>query len=175
MTVVTKFEAATRHLNAVIRLLFEGEDSLVVHSLAASAANVFSDLVETRDSHKSWRWLIREDHGLSSAGIRDVLHRSWNFFKHAERDPNETLDFNANETEYLIFHATVECGEYGVTSIEMQLFQLWFLASGRLQLVEADDLHLAGEQLFPGLAGMPREQQFREGAKALRMQVEDLR
>ena len=175
MTVVTKFEAATRHLNAAIRFLFEGEDSLVVHSLAASAANVFSDLVENRGNHKSWRELMREDHGFSPAELRQVLHRSWNFFKHADRDPNETLDFNADETEHLIFYATVECGEYGVTSTEMQLFQLWFLASGRLQLAEADDLHLVSEQLFPGLAGMPREQQFSEGAKALRMQVEGLR
>lgn len=175
MTVVTKFEAATRHLNAAIRFLFEGEDSLVVHSLAASAANVFSDLVENRDSHKSWRHLMREDHGLSLAELRHVLHRSWNFFKHAERDPNETLDFNADETEHLIFHATVECGEYGVTSTEMQLFQLWFLASGRLQLAEADDLHAVTDQLFPGLAEMPREQQFQEGAKALRMRIEGLR
>jgi hypothetical protein len=175
MPVVTKFEAATRHLNAAIRFLFEGEDSLVVHSLAASAANVFSDLVENRDSQKSWRQLMREDHGFSSAELRHVLHRSWNFFKHADRDPNETLDFNADETEHLIFYATVECGEYGVTSTEMQLFQLWFIASGRLHLAEAEDLHLAVDQLFPGLEEMSREAQFREGAKALRMRIEGLR
>jgi hypothetical protein len=55
MQPVTKLEAAVRQLNAAVRFLFAEEGSLVVHSLAVSAANVFSDLADKKSGGMSWR------------------------------------------------------------------------------------------------------------------------
>ena len=43
---VNKLEAATRQLDAAIRLLFAGEDIVAVHTLAGAASAVLTNLID---------------------------------------------------------------------------------------------------------------------------------
>ena len=84
MRQVSKLEAARRQIDAAIRMLFNEEDNLAVHTLAWAAhcvvrdvakatgkANLLSDFFERHlDSH-----------------YRELA----NFLKHADRDPNEAI------------------------------------------------------------------------------------
>ncbi|MCY1264117.1 hypothetical protein D9M68_455130 [compost metagenome] len=171
MHLITKLEAAKRQLNAAIRLLFSAGDAIAVHSLAVSAASLFSDLADHEPDVTSWREMMREDHGMTPAQIKSVINRSWNFFKHADRDPQGTLEFDAKESEYIIFFATLECGELSETSTEMQVFQLWFLATGRTKLDDENEIQRCAETLFPGLHQFPRETQLSVGAQVLGRQL----
>ncbi len=173
MESVTKLDAANRQLNAAIRFLFASGDPIAVHTLALAAANVYSDLVDKHPEVKSWRERIRVDHGMTDAEIRKVLHRAWNFFKHGDRDPDAVLEFDTGEVEYIIFHATLECGEIAKTSIEMQVFQLWFLASGTFRLDDEDEIQRFSEALFSGIADLPRDERLRRGHEVLMRQLED--
>lgn len=171
MPSVTKRQAAKSQLNAAVRLRFACEEPLVVHTLAVNAANLYSDLIEKTTSVESWRQNMRMDHGMSEAEIRSVLHRAWNFFKHADRDPNDSLEFEPDETDYVIFYSTLECGELEPTSTEMQVFQLWFLATERFNLGSDNEIQRAAESLFPGLAGLDRSTQLEQGRKFLEQQL----
>lgn len=168
---ITKLEAATRQLNVAIRLLFADQDAIVVHSLAVSAANLYSDLADHEPDLTSWREMMCEDNGMTPTQIKNVLNRSWNFFKHADRDPKEVLEFDQKESEYIIFFATLECGELCPTSTEMQVFQLWFLAAGRTKLEEGNKIQCFSEAIFPGLHNLPRPKQLLVGAQRLASQL----
>lgn len=171
MPPVTKLEAAKRQLNTAIRLLFVGEDAIAVHSLAVNAANLLSDLADHKPDITSWREMMREDQGMTSAQIKYVINRSWNFFKHADRNPNEKLEFDVKESEYIVFIATLECGELSETTTKMQVFQLWFLAAGRAQLDDDNEIQRFSKVLFPGLQQLPRETQLLVGAQVLAKQL----
>lgn len=175
MVQVAKLEAASRQLNAAIALLFEGHDPIVVHTLAVAASNIFSDVLDKKVGAQSWREKLRVDHGLSQAEVRDVMHSAWNFFKHGERDPEGMLEYNERECEHLIFFATLECGELQPTSIQMQTFQLWFLALGALDLDADNEIQQTAITIFPGLGSVDHSEQLRIGERMLAKQIEGFR
>ena len=128
MTVVTisKLDAASRQLDSAIRMLFTGGDAVSIHTLTASAANVFFDVAEKRNGAVSWRAWMAEDSNLTQREVKGTLHKSWNFFKHADHDPEGILDFDPRESEDLMFMAVLQCGDLGrPTTHAMQVFQLW--------------------------------------------------
>ena len=86
---ISKVEAASRLLDTAIRLFFEGADAVAVHSLAAASLNIFSDLAE--HGGNSWRAHLGDDSKLSAPEMKRVLNSAWNFFKHADRDPDGTI------------------------------------------------------------------------------------
>jgi hypothetical protein len=134
MPPISKREAARRQLNAAIRFFFAADDPLVVHNLASSAANLYSDLVEQTTSNESWRKRFGNKGALKQHEVKRMLNRTWNFLKHGDRDSKDELDFEEEETELILFFATLECGELEPTSEEMKLYQLWFLRTGRFDL-----------------------------------------
>lgn len=171
MAQVAKLDAASRQLDAAISLLFGEADPIVVHTLATAASNIFSDVLDKKSAGPSWREKLRIDHGLSHAAVRDLMHKTWNFLKHGDRDPKGVLEFDERESEYLIFFATLECGEIQSTSIQMQTFQLWFLASGALDLGADNEIQQTAEAIFPGLSELSRPEQLRAGATMLAKQL----
>lgn len=137
-----------------------------------AAANVYSDLVDNHPELDSWRERIRIDHGMTGAEVRRVIHKAWNFFKHGDRDPEAKLEFDIDEVDYMIFHATLECGEIAKPSIEMKVFQLWFLACGTFRLDDDDEIQRFAETLFTGLADLPRSERLGRGYDVLMRQLE---
>ena len=100
MTVaISKLEAATNQLDTAITLFFTGGNAVSIHTLAASAANIFADVAEHRQNGNSWRAKIQDDSGLSINELKTILHKEWNFFKHADRDPDSILQFDEFITE----------------------------------------------------------------------------
>ena len=126
---VTKLEAASRQLDTAIRLFFSGGDVVSVHTLAVAAANIFADIAEHQNAGVSWRTRTRDDSGLSTKELKRILHDEWNFFKHADREPNATLEFNDLVSEDVMFMAVLDCGDLQPTTCPMQAFQIWYIAA----------------------------------------------
>jgi hypoxanthine-guanine phosphoribosyltransferase len=51
---LTKLEAAQRQLSVAVRMLFDGQDPVAVHTLVGAASIVFTDLVEHIAPQVSW-------------------------------------------------------------------------------------------------------------------------
>lgn len=174
MEEILKIEAAKRQLNTAIRLLFQLDDAIAIHSLAVSAANIFSDIAEQSLGKKSWREMLREDNKMSLAEVKKVFNHSWNFFKHADKDPHGVLIFDPAETEHIIFISTLECAELAGISIEMQVFQLWFLAVGKISLEENNEIQTFSKSLFPNLDKLSKNEQLSAGYLMLMKQKSNI-
>ena len=167
MPSISKTEAARRQLNVAIRLFFAAEDPIIVHSLASSAANLYADLVEQDTAAESWRKRFGNNGELAQRKVKAVLNNAWNFFKHADRDATKFLDFDEQESELMLFYATLECGELESTSDEMQLFQLWFLRTSRFNLDLSEEIQTAALTIFPDLPSLTRTEQLKRGHERL--------
>ena len=152
---ISKLDAAVRQLDAAIRLFFLGADPIVVHTLAASAGNIFADIAEHRNRGVSWRIRMRDDAGLSTGRIKNILHEAWNFFKHANHDPDGVLQFEEVDSEHMMFVAVLDCGDIQATSCYMQAFQLWYIAAHPEHFPETEPIFADAISAFPDLAALP--------------------
>lgn len=174
MVRITKLDAAARQLNVAISLLFDDSDVIAVHTLAVASSNIFSDILDKKFPGKSWREILRIDHKLSHAQVRDILHKTWNFLKHGDRDSDGVIDFEGSDTLHMIFFATLECGELQPTSVEMEVYQLWYLASGTFHLGDDSEIQRTAEQMFPRLSELAWSDKVRKGKEMVVIQRAEL-
>lgn len=126
---VSKLEAALHQLNVALRLMFSQFDPIATHTLVGAASTLLSDLIEHHAADKSWDRLAYEANDLTPGNYFKVMRNAQNFFKHARDDPSETIAFDPTDTESLAFWAVMNASELAPLSIEMQVFQLWYIAS----------------------------------------------
>jgi hypothetical protein len=104
---LSKLEAGSRQLRTAITLWFDEGDPVSVHALAFAAYEIFHTVSAHRDPN-------RRDLLFDSDWIKDEFRRDWNrhirreanFFKHGDRDPEGSIDFNPDLTEWFILFAT---------------------------------------------------------------------
>ena len=103
---VTKIQAAERQLRVAIQLFFERADLVAVSTLTSAAGQVLRDLGRHRGIPSPIRDsdLIRDER---RAEFIQILNRAPNFFKHADRDPEEILDFHPDAIPFEIFEAVI--------------------------------------------------------------------
>ena len=169
MNVTTsKPQAAVRQLDIAIELLFADRDPLAVRTLAAAAHTVLADLVEHRRPGESWRNHLILDSGLSRSEALNVLNGASNFLKHADRDPDADLSFEEEENDYLIFFASLECGELRhPLSPSLQAFQIWYLAAHPEHLGESHEHVVTARTAFLSIAQMDRPSRLAAGGSFL--------
>jgi hypothetical protein len=178
---LSKEEVAVRQLDTAIGLLFDGGDVVSVHTLACAAANVLRDILRASGG-ETWQDAIISTYPGMEREIRQTLVRAQNFFKHADRDPEDALDFDEKSNDETIIVATLEYGDLlrvGAASgrtkitIPMSIFQMWYFAKDpRLLLASPNNsgggIIRAANRLFPGLENVPRIEQLAQGAEMLR-------
>jgi hypothetical protein len=103
---VTKLEAAERQLGMAIRLFFNRDDMIGIHTLTAAASQILRDLPGKHGSTSPLRdvEIIRPE---KRQEWYQILTRAQNFFKHANRDAEGVLDFFPATTPFLIFEAVL--------------------------------------------------------------------
>jgi hypothetical protein len=167
MKIVTKLEAATRQLDTAIELFFSGGDPISIHTLAASAGNVFADVSERKLGH-SWRLYMETANQLSRKELKEIIHREWNFFKHADRDPDATLEFDESTTDHVIFVASLDSAEIQRNlSHATEVYQIWYIAAHPDKFPSNEPLFATAQQTLPDLPRFERSKQIQIGKKFL--------
>ncbi len=91
-----------------IRLFFAREDAVAVHTLAAAAQAVVRDLAKSESATVT---SILHDHPDIPENQRrawiNAINRPANFMKHADKDPDQTLEFAEEEAMTLILDASL--------------------------------------------------------------------
>lgn len=77
--IISKVDAADRQLRVAIRLFFERKDLLAVHTLAAAAQGILTDLTRPKD--------IKIIFDRLDPDLRRAFRAAQNFLKHADKDP----------------------------------------------------------------------------------------
>jgi hypothetical protein len=92
--VVTKLDVGRRQLRTAIRLWFQDADPVPVHTLAYAAYEIIHVLSKKRDPYRDT--LIFDADMIKDEYLRDwnkKIRKSANFFKHADRDSEDSLEF----------------------------------------------------------------------------------
>lgn len=98
---IDKLDAACRQLNTAISLWFSSGDSISIHTLACSAHQIVHDINQKKGGRDLiYDTLIVKERYLPKA--REFFKRAYNFFKHADKDADTTIEFNASLTEFFI-------------------------------------------------------------------------
>jgi hypothetical protein len=128
--VLDKIAVARRQLVTAIDLHFSANDAVSVFSLASNACEIIESLCTLAgiDSFaRDTRRHIPESKDLK----RDYVNTPYrNFFKHADRDPNATLQgFSDSVCDHMLFLAVEDYLRLRKRApIEVQVYQLWYLA-----------------------------------------------
>jgi len=127
---VTKLDAARRQLCTAITLFMNEGDAVAIHTLTAAAFRVTRDLCDASKLHEYSATTLIEDRVKPEYKkvIWKKLHEGANFFKHANTDPTEILEFNQDLTKFLIFLTILQYE--GLTRekvAQMVVFTLWFM------------------------------------------------
>ncbi len=103
---ITKIEAAERQLAQAIRMFFRGEDAVSIHTLAAAAYQIFTDICRAKDIPRE----IEDSVVLEELGVKkdfmNSLRAPQNFFKHAhDGEPEQEVRFKPLLSAYMMVSA----------------------------------------------------------------------
>ena len=128
---LSKLDAAKRQLEVAIKLYFNFDDPVSIHTLTAAAYNVLRDINKKRGNDpvliKEWfpQYMIRSE---KQKEFKILLNEAENFFKHAEKDPEAVLSFRPRQTEFLLWEAgSLYQRLTGEVTPLMRLYRGWFM------------------------------------------------
>lgn len=158
---VTKLEVARDQLDAAIELFFLSDNAIAVHTLTAAAYNVLRDIAKHDGSDFPFikTEFIATLKDSERSKIVAFLNAPENFFKHADRDPDEVLEFDPQLTELMLMDACSYFKEkpaykprhfdaIKVWSGSLRADVLKDSAEGQLALAVLQGLKAAGKQKF---------------------------
>jgi hypothetical protein len=96
-----------------------------------------------------------------------------NWLKHANSDPESFMDVKIKDLEFILFHTMLDIGELNqqseTNSIEVSVFQLWFVAKHKKFFIDAEYRPIVSEarEHFPELDHMPHGRQLEVGFRVL--------
>jgi hypothetical protein len=123
---LTKLEVARRQLATAIELWFYEKDQVSIHTLAAAAYEVIHSV-----SKKHGRKIdllfdsicVRDEYRRE---FRQALNKPANFFKHADKDSDGTIEFNPVVSEPFIIFAILGLNAIGIHGNKHELaFWAW--------------------------------------------------
>lgn len=121
--------------------------------------------VSFKKNKTGWREFIKVDNKLTDKDFKSIFNKSWNFFKHGDNDPDGILDFDEKDNEHIIFYASLECSELGLSSIEKDVFQLWYYAVHNLEA--NNDIKKVTSDFFPSIQRLSKNEQINFGLTVL--------
>jgi len=124
---INKIDAAKRQINAAIRMTFQGEDPVAIHSVIAAGHRIIRDICQKRGDVESFLrftdW-IAEGHEKQ---FWAAMNASANFIKHADTDADAIHEFDEEMADFMIVFASKWYGDLGYSrSREMNTFATWW-------------------------------------------------
>jgi hypothetical protein len=129
---IPKIEAARRQLDTAIELWFMEKDEVSVHTLAYAAYQIIHDInAHRRTAHEGLfeTAMIKDEH---RADWNKLVRKPANFFKHADNDPDGTVEFTPVSNLMFLTYGVHGLGfllqeSGGVSSPQERIFSLWLV------------------------------------------------
>jgi hypothetical protein len=111
---LSKLDCARRQLELAIELYFVERDPVSIHTLVGATRQLLADI----NKHRGGKPLFTESEALKEivipgkeAELARLFVKAENFFKHADKDPEATIDFSPEINEILLWEASVKYRE----------------------------------------------------------------
>lgn len=166
---VTKLEAARCQLATAIRLYFDDNDPISVHTLARAAAEIIDRLCEANGTPSQRKVMLDSIVPDRKKEVIDALNKAGNFFKHAATSkPHETLDnFSDEQNIFLILMAVDGLRWLGDELPEARVFAAWIAIVEPSLFLEPHPQKQMIDQLFGDIENQPRSAQKESAREAL--------
>lgn len=125
---VDKIGVAARQIELAIRLLFQNEDPIGIHTLAAAGFRILRDIGKAKNSEIN-QYLTAVIKPEMQGKFWKVFNRAANFFKHADSDPEAILeDVQEEVNDVLILFACFLYRDIGLHwTPQMVAFVAWYI------------------------------------------------
>jgi len=174
---LTKIDVAEALIRSAVRQFFEDAHPVPVYALANAAREIVTNI----GTHSGVPTLLHAVANRRATTIWDLTSDSRRlaaFFKHADRDPEETIEFREDEIDAVL---AVACQDFGrVTGgmpVEAQVFELWVYS---LAFKRVTDAPMRGQRLiklaiqqFPGIRTADRRTQKKLGLDVVNRLIND--
>jgi hypothetical protein len=126
---ISKLEAVRRQLETAIRIYFVNGDPVSIHTLVAASHQILGDL----DKHGPktgtfWDFIETQVKPEHIGEVKKLFAEAENFFKHADRDPDEILEFPLAEPEWFLWECVAKYPELaGEIPLLMLAYRMWFV------------------------------------------------
>lgn len=157
-----KMDVARRQLVTAIRIYFANGDCVSTHTLAAAAFEILDDL----DNHGADTGTVfdhvEEYIKPEQIGTFQKLRRApQNFFKHADKDPEETFEFYPTAAEATLWAAAMKYEELAnESSLELAAVRTWIMIQNPDILIEPYRQQVEGSELSTNFTHDMRRQYF---------------
>lgn len=124
---LSKIKVAKRQLDCALELWFHDGDEASIHTLLAASYQVISDLNKHRKTSHDDMYTVGMVRPEFQEEWRRVVRGTANFFKHADKDPEGTLDFfPVTNTMFMLYAITglMALGEQ--PSLNLRMLAVWF-------------------------------------------------
>ncbi len=170
---INKIEAARRQIDAAIRMLFQNEDPVAIHTIVMAAFRILRDLHEKNETikesiHKSIKAIIRPD---MEKEFWSAFQGFSNFLKHADRDPDEISgDIDEQVNDLMLWLCCNYFRDLGYQyTPEMASLVTWYMVLHPNYW--NDNMSINDKRLFSDiritLTGKSRQEQLKEGMLVL--------
>lgn len=153
---LNKLEVAGRQLDTAIWLFLNEKDDVSIHTLVSAAFSILRDLAKVKGLPGPYTYVNVPQHMRKQ--VEALIKKPQNFFKHADSDPEERLDFDPVRTLYDIIQAN---GLYAQLSREasqlMLLYNLWFFAYHKEKMPLESKEEREAYRLIKGMDVMDRK------------------
>lgn len=171
LTRVNKLQAAVAQVNAAIEMLFLQMHSVPIHTVAAAAFRVLSDLAKMETNPPRSLDLQTKIKPGKEGEFWSRMNFAANFFKHADKDADGTYEFSPEANDLLIFWAISlyrDMKGHDALSVEMKTFISWFFPQWPDILSEGPERTLIESMSkIARVEIMPRSLLLEAGQKAL--------
>jgi hypothetical protein len=124
---ITKRDAARRQLEAAVLLYFNERDPLPIHTLAAAAQGVLETLVVVAGKSTPLQDSLGHFPLDLAQEVRQAMRGPQNFLKHADRDPDASLEYSPDLTEFILYDAVAAYMRLtGDQPLVLNAFLIWF-------------------------------------------------
>lgn len=127
---VTKFDAASRQIIEAVLLYFEERDPIAIHAIIASDHQILTDI----EKQKNVESIVKNTTALKATEVQAFLktvNYPYNFLKHADRDPDASIDVDPLLTltvDFIMDSFVMLQRLAGSIPIEVKIFWAWFLS-----------------------------------------------
>jgi hypothetical protein len=125
---VSKLDAARRQLDTAIELWFREADQISIHTLVFAAFEIIQD-INKKHGNMDVTLLGLARKSVKPEQVEKAIHvwkKAMRFFKHADRDPHEILQFNPDLSHSVIRLSIHGLGILGERRSDFQsVFMLW--------------------------------------------------
>ena len=180
MTTVTNLEAAHRQLATAVRMYFQDDDVVSIHTLTCAAREIYEKRCKSQGADRMFEHMLEANPHLDESGLWNVLNHQRNFFKHAvgKGQPDGVeIDDDANAAMLLTacYDCCSLCGKNDKPPAAV-VFNGWYLAvkdfneagASPAEIESAKQCVSLFESSFPGLRAAPKIKQKQLGLDLLR-------